>query len=226
MERLAPRRARILLGALCAAVVAAPAPARAQIDQPSWGIGVGFAPLWKVPETLGDVFGASTLDIQGREFRVGLIRGTTLGGEWGIVLVHKRFLSESVIEVEQSNGVISAVTDDAEMLGVEVYRFFPFARVGRTQIGVNLGGGLAQLRGFVTGSVRGRTASSIRAPISLSELLELAGRDFDIFPLGRAELGVAVGVNDRVKIRVGGGFTMPGIEFASISASWLLGEDR
>lgn len=212
------------LGALClACAVLAPAPAFAQLDEPSWGVTLGFAPVWRVPDALADAFDASELDLKGREFRVGLVRGTTLGGEWGIDLVHKRFSEKSKVAVRQSNDVISVVTDDAELLGVEVHRFFSFIRAGRAQIGVNVGGGLAQMRGFVTGSVDPGDGTAISAPIGFSELFALAGRDIDIFPLARAELAVAAMIGDRTKVRIGSGFNMPGIQVVSVSLSVLMG---
>lgn len=216
----------VIAALVLACLAAAPDTASAQIDQPSWGITGGFAPLWKVPDQLGELFDADTLDIKGQEFRIGLIRGTTFGGEWGVTLVHKRLSKEGIVAVRQSNDVISVVTDDAEMLGVEVHRFFSFVRAGRAQIGLNVGGGLAQMRGFVTGSVDPGDGTAIRARIGFSELFSLAGQELDFFPLARAEVAVAALVGDRVKVRVGSGFNMPGIQLASVSVSWLLGTDR
>ena len=108
----------------------------------------------------------STLDVKGPEFRVGVIRGTTLGGEWGVSLIHKRLSKESTIEIEGSNDLLTVIADDAELIGVEVHRFFPFARAGRVQIGVNLGGGIAQLRGFVTGVQLGSDVHQLLAAVS------------------------------------------------------------
>ena len=158
-----------------------PAPADAQIDDTSWGITGGVSPRWSMPGTLlADLFDASTLDVKGPEFRVGVIRGTTLGGEWGVSLIHKRLSKESTIEIEGSNDLLTVIADDAELIGVEVHRFFPFARAGRVQIGVNLGGGIAQLRGFVTGVQLGATAASFSLPFP--EAFVVAGREIDWLP--------------------------------------------
>jgi len=210
---------------LLAALFALPAPAFAQLDNPSWGLTGGFAPVWKVPDQLRTVFDAETLDIRGQEFRVGLIRGTTLGGEWGVSLVHKRFAKDSKVAIRQSNDVISVVTDDAEMLGVEVHRFFPFVRIRRAQIGVNVGGGVAKMRGFVTGSVNPVGGTAISAPIGFTDLFALTGSNLSVLPLARVEIAGAGLIGDRVKVRVGGGFNMPGIQLASVSVSWLMGRD-
>ena len=202
-----------------------PVRADAQIDDTSWGITGGVSPRWTIPGTLfADLFDASTLDVKGPEFRVGIIRGTTLGGEWGVSLIHKRLSKESTIEIEGSNDLLTVIADDAELIGVEVQRFFPFARAGRVQIGVNLGGGIAQLRGFVTGVQLGATSSSFSLPFP--EAFVVAGREIDWLPLGRAELGAATIIGERLKIRVSGGFNMPGFQVISFSFSYLLGQDR
>jgi hypothetical protein len=203
-----------------------PARAHAQIDDTSWGITAGVSPRWSMPGTLlAELFDATTLDVKGPEFRVGVIRGTTLGGEWGVSLIHKRLSKESTLEIEGSNDVLVVLADDAELLGLEVHRFFPFARAGEhVQIGVNLGGGIAQLRGFVTGSLRGVTSTDFTLPFP--EAFVAAGREIDWLPLARAELAAAALVGERVKVRVSGGFNMPGFQVVSLSFSYLLGQDR
>ena len=209
----------------CACLLLLSSPAAAQIDDTSWGITAGVSPRWSIPSTwLAELFDANTLDVKGPEFRIGVIRGTTLGGEWGISLIHKRLSKESTFEVEGSNSVVTVVADDAELLGVEVHRFFPFARAGNVQIGVNLGGGIAQLRGFVTGAYVSQTEANFTLPFS--EAFAVTGREIDYLPLGRAELAAAALVGERMKIRVSGGFNMPGFQVVSLSFSYLLGQDR
>jgi hypothetical protein len=207
-------------------VLALPSPAAAQLDDTSWGITVGFSPQWSIPgDLLANLFDATRLDVKGPEFRLGVIRGTTLGGEWGVSVIHKRLSKESTLEIEGSNSVLTVVTNDAEMLGVEVHRFFPFARPGnKVQIGVNLGGGVAQLRGFVTGAYVAGTSTNFTLPFP--DAFDVAGRQIDYLPLGRAELAVAVLAGERAKVRVSGGFNMPGFQVVSVSFSYLLGQDR
>lgn len=208
-----------------AGLLMSPAAAQAQIDDTSWGITGGVSPRWSMPGTLlADLFDATALDVKGPEFRVGIIRGTTLGGEWGISLVHKRLSKESTIEIEGSRDVLTVVADDAELIGVEVHRFFPFARTGRVQIGANLGGGIAQLRGFVSGVQLGTTSTSFTLPFP--EAFVVTGREIDWLPVGRAEIGAATLIGERLKIRVSGGFNMPGFQVVSLSFSYLLGQDR
>jgi hypothetical protein len=217
-------RCAVLLA--CACVLAIPRPSAAQIDDPAWGITAGFSPQWSVPgDWLAGLFDASSLEVKGPEFRIGVIRGTTLGGEWGVSLIHKRLAKESTLAIEGSTDILTVVADDAELVGVEVHRFFPFARPGnRVQIGVNLGGGIAQLRGFVTGSYVGVTSTDFTLPFP--EAFVVAGREIDWIPLARAELAVAALMGERMKVRVSGGFNMPGFQIVSLSFSYLLGSDR
>jgi hypothetical protein len=203
-----------------------PMSAAAQIDDTSWGITGGFSPQWSVPGgVLADLFDASDLDVKGPEFRLGVIRGTTLGGEWGISLIHKRLSRESTIAIEGSDSLVNVVADDAEMLGVEVHRFFPFGTIGnRVQLGVNLGGGIAQLRGFVTGAYVSATQANFTLPFS--EAFEVTDREIDYLPIGRAEIAAAVLAGERLKVRFSGGFNMPGFQVFSVSFSYLLGQDQ
>ena len=212
-----------IVGAAC--LLLAPAPAAAQIDDTSWGITGGFSPQWSMPgELLAELFDATTIDVKGPEFRVGVIRGTTLGGEWGITLVHKRLSKESTLEIEGTSDVLTVVADDAEMLGVEVHKFFPFARAGQVQIGVNLGGGIGALRGFVSGTYVGTTTADFTLPFP--EAFVVAGREIDWIPIGRAELAAAAMIGERLKVRVSGGLNLPGFQIVSVSFSYLLGQDR
>jgi hypothetical protein len=221
-------RLRIVTLAMCF-VVAGPGLALAQIDDAAWGITAAFAPRWQVPAFVEGRFDITSVDLTGREFRVGVIRGTTFGGEWGISLVHKRLTDSGGVTVAGTDGVASFATEDSELLGVEVHRFFPFARLGgRVQLGVNLAGGLAQIRGFVRGEYdpHGADAESFTATVRARDIFEYTGRDISWLPIAKAQLAVAALIGERAKVRVGGGVNLPGYEFVNVSFSYLLGRDR
>jgi|SRR6266850_1982648 len=214
---------------VAALIVAGPTAAFAQIDQTSWGLAGAFTPRWAVPSRVGVAFDAEEINVTGRELRIGVIRGTTLGGEWGVSLVHKRFNKTSDVTVDGSDGVARFVTEDSELLGVETHRFMPFTRIGdRAQIGVNVAGGIAQMRGFVRGeyhSVR-PGAQSFAALVPTRDIFEYTGRNVRLLPLAKAELAVTALIGDRAKVRVSSGLNLPGLEIVNFSFSYLLGQDR
>jgi hypothetical protein len=210
-------------------VVTGPAVALAQIDDPAWGITAAFAPRWRVPTFIEGRFDVTSVDLTGRELRVGVVRGTTFGGEWGISLVHKRLSDTGAVTVDGSDGIARFTTEDSELLGVEVHRFFPFGRIGdRVQVGVNLAGGIAQIRGFVRGEYDpfSADAESFTATVPSREIFEYTGRDIDWLPIAKAQLAVAALVGERAKVRIGGGINLPGYEIVNVSFSYLLGRDR
>lgn len=221
-------RLRTVILAMCC-VVSAPAAARAQIDDAAWGITAAFAPRWQVPTFVEGRFDITSVDVTGRELRVGVVRGTTFGGEWGLSLVHKRFSETGAVTVAGTDGLASFVTEDSELLGVEVHRFFPFARIGeRVQLGVNLAGGIAQIRGFVRGEYdpASADAESFTALVPSRDVFEYTGRDVNWLPIAKVQFAVATLVGERAKIRVGGGLNLPGYEMVNVSFSYLLGRDR
>jgi hypothetical protein len=221
-------RSRLLL-LLLVFVLTEPAVALAQIDDPSWGVTAAFAPRWQVPTFVEGRFDVTSVDLTGRELRVGVVRGTTLGGEWGISLVHKRLTETSTVTVAGADGLARFTTEDSELLGVEVHRFLPFARLGpRVQFGVTLAGGIAQIRGFVRGDYDpfSADAESFTATVPSREIFEYTGRDVRWLPIAKAQIAVATLIGDRAKVRVGGGINLPGYEMVNVSFSYLLGRDR
>lgn len=219
---------RTMTLAMCL-LLAGPGLAFAQIDDSAWGVTAAFAPRWRVPAFVEGRFDITSVDLLGRELRVGVVRGTTFGGEWGISLVHKRLSETSAVTVAGADGTASFVTEDSELLGVEVHRFFPFARIGdRVQVGVNLAGGLAQIRGFVRGEYDplSADAESFTAMVPSRDVFEYTGRDVSWLPTAKAQLAVATLIGERAKVRVGGGLNLPGYEFVNVSFSYLLGRDR
>jgi hypothetical protein len=221
-------RFRIVILAVCC-IVAAPVAARAQIDDAAWGITAAFAPRWQVPTFVEGRFDITNVDLTGRELRVGVVRGTTFGGEWGVSLVHKRLSETGAVTVAGTDGLASFITEDSELLGVELHRFFPVARIGeRVQLGVTLAGGIAQVRGFVRGEYdpASADAESFTAMVPSRDVFEYTGRRVDWLPIAKVQFAVVTLLGERAKIRVGGGLNLPGYEMVNVSFSYLLGRDR
>jgi hypothetical protein len=211
---------------LAASILALPAAVLAQIDNPAWGLAGGFSPHWQVPGTFGGILNSDRFDVGGREFRIGIVRGTTAGDEWGLSLVHKLLKNDAAVSVARRQGVARFVNEDAELIGVEANRFFAFADVGRQmQVGANLAGGFAQIRGFVRGEFDS-TAQRLSATVPTRDVFAYAGREIRWLPLAKAEIGLVARVGERAKVRVSGGLNVPGFEIIDISFSYLLGHDR
>ena len=215
---------------LCAILLLFPRPSAAQLDNPAWGLTVGFSPLWQMPsEVLSGLFDADIVDLHGPELRLGVVRGTTFGGEWGISLVHKRFKKDSDVQLSGEHGRAIFVTEDAEMLGAEVHRFVVFGTISeRVQVGINLALGVAKMRGIAEGRYSTAPPGSAEqtATVLTPEIFEFVGRELSWLPIGKLELGVGTIIGDRLKVRVSGGLNFPGYQIAGVTVSYLMGHDR
>ena len=151
-------------------------PAFAQDASSSWGVIGSFVPQWSVPSSLEqlaalhfseDELSIEAQNLRGSEFRIGVVRGRTSSGDWGVSFVRKTYdetSRPSVMGGACSGGTVgNAVVLDCEDLitdltrvdtvlnGFEVHKYIPFVTIARrAQIGVNLGGGVGALSGSVT----------------------------------------------------------------------------
>jgi hypothetical protein len=228
---------RVLFSAFVVALLAAAVPAFAQSDRSVWGFSGSFVPQWKVPARMAILFDAETIDVKGSEFRVGVVRGRPLGGDWGVSFVRKQFKEGSNLAEESSefcgsnNTCVSlgstALFQNVSVTGVEVHRFFPFATIkSRAQIGLTVAGGIGSWKG--TGRVNdfdfvfnGNT-SVIRPTVTDVPIGQLFILERSTIPLFRLELAGAALVSDNFKIRVSGGVNFPGTQVISVQGIFLL----
>ena len=178
--------------------------AAAQDRRSHWGVSAGLAPQWTASSTWVErLYDAGTIDLSGSDLRVGVVRGSDLGGDWGIAFVNRSLDDGGVYDdaaaADPTNGDGRRpgryVTNGVTARGVEVHRFAPFggAIADRVQIGLEFGAGVAVLDGFadlvdaesggVIESVPVRTALALRG-------IDKLGVD-GLLPLGRLELAVA-----------------------------------
>jgi hypothetical protein len=230
------------------AFAAATGTARAQ-DATRWGVAGSFAPSWKIAEQLSDLLIAvdrdaqtSAVNIQGSEFRIGVVHGRELGGDWSLSLVRKRFRDSNVAEMNQleffdGRRVVreawgfSYDLNDVTLTGIEYQRFRPFATIKeRVQVGLSYGGGV----GWLGGQARGiefdpdGTRQVERQPDALfseGEVGLFSVMDYTLkpVPLARLELSVAGLVLPGVKVRASSGFNFPGYQVGSLSVVYLFG---
>ena len=207
-----------LLSALALAMV--PGEAGAQDRDSHWGVSFGFTPRWSASQSTMPVGvlwdNVDELDLSGSALRAGIIRGSELGGDWGISFVRRRFRDESVIDFT-SAGDARYVTDGVSLTGVEIHRFSPFVTVGGTvQVGLEYGGGVGTLAGDVI--------ATNRADIGVVDVADaLREHGIPIVPLARAELAAAVIAAPGLKVRIKGGFNFPGLQTFSVTINYLFG---
>ena len=69
---------------------ALPDEAGAQDRRTHWGVSAGLAPRWTASAAWAErLYGADTMDWGGADLRVGVVRGSDLGGDWGIAFVRR-----------------------------------------------------------------------------------------------------------------------------------------
>ena len=226
-------------------VVSSPAfaqePEAGRVSQ--WGVSGSLIPQWEFPRALGEIWNLET-DMTGSEFRVGVVRGSDLGGDWGVSFVKKTVSDDSVVQLREQACVqlpggdtacargAYHVTRDAGFRGVEAHLFTPFATIKRrVQIGATVAGGIAEMQGtsdrfiehlIVNGSSITRNTESI-GPAPFKETLQDLPREWKVVPIGRAALAVGVLVTPGFKIRAEGGVNFPGYHRASVYAQYLFG---
>ncbi|MCC7007543.1 MAG: hypothetical protein IT184_01890 [Acidobacteria bacterium] len=137
-------------------------------DRSHWGAAAGFIPKWETGGSLKDfenlVINEDSLGISGSEFRIGIVRGRRLSGDWGVSFVRRAL--DKGDTVTQSDGygcqggstgssapfILACTGDNSEVTpgdlritGVEVNKFFSFVTIAeRVQIGINIAGGIGK----------------------------------------------------------------------------------
>lgn len=214
----------------------------ASAQESSWGVSASIVPAWTVPNDnalFKMMFDAESVDVSGSEFRVGFVRGRTLGGDWGVSFVRRTLKDGSSVsdlyrEEAAPNIEIGDFTTlhNVEITGVEIHKFSPFGTIKqRVQIGLVFGGGIGSSKGVLerrsvsldqrfVGNTPIFTARETRETLDAKELI-FPGNG--LVPLGRLELAVAGIVAPGVKVRASGGLSFPGTHSFSIAGVYLIG---
>ena len=234
-----PYRTVFALAFLMLAASAAPAFAQANPEPPSsWGVFVNFAPSWKGNSTFTDIFlfeGEGT--VEGSDFSIGLARGKTLGGHWGVGYTRKKYKdttlvkSESYSEANFSNtSTETLVFHNVYLDAIEFFSFIPFATIKeRFQVGLNVGGGAGFPKGTIdstyvnvstffppTGPPQTQTQTDFESGPAKDYI-------FGIQPLFRLEIVGALIAAPGLKVTFGGGLNAPSTFAFSVGAVYLIG---
>lgn len=199
-------------------ILATPMSAFAQSFNSRWGIQASFVPSWSVPDAAKPLFDADTLTVEGTEIRVGVVRGRTLGGDWGISYVQKWLDDGSFADSSDFTRTTTGVT----VRGVAIDKFAPFGTINeRVQIGMIFGIGAGQASGLVRQLDK---HTGFTEEIEAKHFFSPMGQEIPVVPLARLELAVAAIVMPGLKIRASGGVNYPGVATITLGAVYLFGE--
>jgi hypothetical protein len=253
--------ARVFTGVV--AILVSASLGEAQTDRTRWGAGGSVVPVWNIPTGDGPLgklaevvmeSGDSGIDVDGLDFRIGIVRGRTMGGEWGVSFVRRTMNDGStqgaLVETCETStpfgqptvlcfvGGTRYVYQNVRLNGIEANKFIPFVTIKRRlQIGVDLGGGVGALKGtaekqqpqndFVpVRNAQGQIiGQTVVTTINTTIVPATELMVFDPTLIGRAEFAVAGILASRLKVRFSLGMNFPGSHTASIGASYFFGQN-
>ena len=225
-----PEIVSIVFTAICLLPAAAAAQGPPPRPTSHWGITASFSPTAEAHdsyrETVYDF--AGTGSVKSSEFTIGVVRGSTRGGDWGVSFVRKPLKDGSqVIESEtdcfQPNScntfTYTKTMRNVVMTGVEFHWAPTFVTIAdRVQIGINVGGGIASASGEVE-EVFANDFTDPNFPDSITtDVTPAKEYFFKPQPLGKVEAQAAFILAPAFKVRVAGGFNAPGfgVRFAAV----------
>jgi hypothetical protein len=213
--------ARIFILVLAASLAIA-TDARAQ-DQ--WGISAGLTPAWQTGDPVRFLFGADQIDLRGSEARFGVVRGNLVGGDWGLSFVDKSIDENSTLDVDESActrgqcGTFYRTLAHTRLTGIEFHQFEPIKTwYERVQLGLVGAVGVGWLRG----TLDKRTTTDFGDSVGSAPADELFPPSSSIVPLMKLEIAATGIVAPGLKVRVGGGFSMPGYHTFGITVFYLV----
>jgi hypothetical protein len=198
-----------------------------------WGATGSLTPTWTANEQWRSLLlSEGNLPMEGSEFTIGLVRGSTGGGDWGVSFVRKRF-KDGPINDERDNFCSSnacfwatqrQLLRGTQLTGVEAHWFWAIGTIkSRVQIGLNLAGGVAKVKGLVA------ETSELRSSTPRGERVD---RDAAVFPadelflktqpLAKIEAVGALIVAQDLKVKIEFGFNAPG-PAVGVAAVYLFG---
>lgn len=216
-----------------------------------WGVTSSFVPKWdRVPELYEQIWDIDDLRPEDtKEFRIGVVRGSDLGGDWSVALVRNWFRTDRVFDEtfpaitlsDQAGNVqelgltgsLFTVSGDIEVLGVKFEKFTPFVTIrDRVQVGLTYGGGIGSLSGTV---IEQRFESEVDfpppgfQPVVTSQTEMIIEREVKegytpgFVPIGSVEAAAAFILAPGLKARVSGGFNYPNTQIFSFTINYLIG---
>ena len=239
------RFSRSLATLLCGVLVLLSAP-KVEAQDLRWGVTASVVPQWKsIPELYDVIWDVDGLKAKGKEFRIGVVRGSDLGGDWSVTYVRNWFSTDEVFDDTQTfpfflppdfttselvtEGSVFTVPGDIAVVGIKFEKFTPFVTIrDRVQIGLTYGGGIGSMSGTVIEQrfenfdpETGQQIIPTSETVVESEVKEFYVLDF--VPIGSVEAAMAFILAPGLKARVTGGFNYPNTQVFSFTVNYLFG---
>ena len=218
--------------------VAGPLPAYAQKPpkNPHWAISFSATPKWHIAPFIENAIADDdeNINFQGSELTIGFGRGSRRGGDWGVNFVRKPFKDGLISESFDTscfqtspgqptlcnNGHETKTAQGLTLTGFEVHWFIAVARIkDRVQVGVNLAGGIANVKGTIRTVNDGSQWEFVPAPNGQGSMVLLPQHEQEDkpaaeelmkkFPLIKVELEGGVILTPALKLQVAGGLNFP-----------------
>ena len=208
--------ARVVVGCLLVLFVSS-TDAFAQIRRSHWGLSFDFVPTWKVPDYQEKILDADSIELEGKSFRAGFVRGAPRRGEWGLAFVRRSFNDGATVV---RDGARTTLDPGARITGGEIHGYSPFVTIKeRVQIGMEyaIGAGVIQGTGVFT------PVAGASRPVDAKAFFKVFDRELSVAPMARLELVAALIVGRGLKLRASGGLSVPGQHTFSAGATYFFG---
>lgn len=191
-------------------------PANAQLRRKYWGLSADFVPKLTIPNYQKRLFKADKVDLPSTEFQAGFVRGALYRSYWGFSFLSRNFRNGG--SLTRGNATLRA--DRLRAVGVEIYKFAPFATIReRVQVGMTFGIGA----GWLLGSFNEQVPNSPDKTVRSSQLFFLFGKALPVLPTFLLDFTGAALLREDIRIFISAGLHIPGEQHLLIGATYLFG---
>lgn len=218
---------------------------------PRWAVSFSVTPSWKIAPFIQNALSDDdeTVNFEGSELTIGFGRGSRRGGDWGVNFVRKPFKDGLITEKSQTQCFPGPPPNNTQLCntshetnvargmmltGFEVHWFIAVARIkDRIQLGVNLAGGIANVKGTIhkveEGSQwqfvpsPGGQGTNVLTPFHNEEDNPASEELMKKFPLIKVEIEGGVILTPALKVQIAGGLNFPSTNGVRVLFLYLIG---
>jgi len=211
---------RIVLAAAVMLALETPVAAQQQ-----WGVNISLTPSWKTGAGDSALFGSDRVDLHGSAVRIGVVRGIDIDNDWGVSYVNTSIAPDSAVDVNVNPcsrgtcGTFLRTVDRTKMTGFEFHQYQAF-KTWRERVQIGMIGAVGL--GWIHGTVLKHTVTPDSDVVTSADAGELYPPSTSVMPLARLELAGAGIIAPGLKVRVSGGYGLPGYHTFGISFIYLI----